>query len=74
MGIVGWNDKYRVLVDQMGIMMPIEDVKALLELCRAHINEHSPLEREAIGWRTAAKYKDNIREDYFAEDSDGTGD
>lgn len=72
---VNWDAEYSVLVDQMGIMIPRADVEALASLCLKHLQEHSGLEREAIGRRTVERLgkgtSNQFNYDWFSEaDSD----
>ena len=71
--LLKWDNEYQVLTDQMGILLPIEDIRLLLELCKQHVGAHSPLEREAIGRRTVERLgkgtTNQFNFDYFKEGS-----
>ena len=47
----GFNTKYNVLLDEMGIMLTPSGIEELQAALAAHL-AHSPLELEAIGRKT----------------------
>lgn len=54
MNSLGFNEDYKVLTDEQGIMLSKDDALALLAKLKAHFS-HSPLEMEAIGRRMLAQ-------------------
>lgn len=73
---VRWDEEYKVLVDEQGIMLSKADVEYLMWRAYHHLNDHSPLEREAIGRRTVERHGPStaaqFNPDYFREDKNGS--
>lgn len=73
-GFVGFDLKYRVLVDEQGIMLPMAEVDSLIKFLSYAIEDHkkhSALELEAIGRKTVEEnHPDMVNQfnfDYFKD-------